>query len=329
MRRRELIKLLSGVAAAWPLMARAQQAVPLIGFLNVGARVDSELALPGFRQGLREAGFIEGQNVAIEYRWAENRPDRVPALAAELVQRRVAVIVACPNFNAIAPAKAATSTIPIVFLSGPDPVRQGLVASLNRPGGNATGVTLLSADVTPKRLGLLHDVAPQARTIATLLSGKPGRQSAQIFNLNDAVAAGSNVGIRVVGVWADGENEFDAAFASAVGDGAGALLVSTSIFLINNRYRLVTLASKHNLPAIYQDRAFPSAGGLMSYGPRMSDSYRQVGIYTGRVLKGEKPADLPVVLPTKFEFIINLQTARAMGITMPDGILAIADEVIE
>jgi len=330
-RRREFITLLSG-AAAWPLAARAQQpAMPVVGFLNVGTRSDTDLALPGFRQGLREAGFVEGRNVAVEYRWGDNQMNRLPALAAELVQRRVAVIVAAPNAFGIAPAKAATSSIPIVFLSGPDPVRTGLVASLNRPGGNATGVTLLSPEVTTKRLGLLHDLVPQVQTVATLLRalGDTGDVGSQAFNQSEAETAGRSIGLRVVAVWAGNDNEFEAAFASAVREGAGALLVSTSVFFINNRYRLVSLAAKHNLPTIYQDRVFAAAGGLASYGPSLSDAYRQVGVYAGRILKGEKPADLPVTLPTKFEFVINLQIARTLGLTVPPGLLALATEVIE
>jgi putative ABC transport system substrate-binding protein len=326
-RRREFITLLGG-AATWPIAARAQQpAMPVIGFLAVGTRSDIDLASPGFTQGLREAGFIEGRNVGIEYRWAENQIDRLPALAADLAERRVAVIAASPNAFAVTAAKAATATIPIVFYSGPDPVRSGLVASLNRPGGNLTGVTALSADLTPKRLGLLHDLAPGAATVAMLLVERPGGNgNAQ---LEEAQSAGRSVGVRIVGLSAGSVGEFDAAFETAVHEGAGALLVSTNIFFINNRDRLVALAAAHKLPAIYQERTFADAGGLMSYGPSPIEAYRQLGVYTGRVLKGEKPADLPVLLPTKFDFVINLKTAKALGITVPAGLLASADEVIE
>ncbi len=329
MRRRQFITLLGGAAATWPLAARAQQpAMPVIGFLAVGGRSDIDLASPGFRQGLREAGFIEGQNVAIEYRWAENQIDRLPALAADLVERRVAVIAASPNANAVTAAKAATATIPIVFFTGPDPVRSGLVASLNRPGGNLTGVTALSADLTAKRFGLLHDLAPSATTVAMLLRvPQPGTNANT--QLEETQLAGRSVGVRIVGVWVGSVGEFDAAFETANREGAGALLVSTNIFFINNRDRLVALAAAHKLLAIYQDRIFVDAGGLMSYGASLTDAYRQLGVYTGRVLMGEKPADLPVLLPTKFEFVINLKVAKALGITVPPGLLASADEVIE
>jgi putative tryptophan/tyrosine transport system substrate-binding protein len=330
MRRREFVGLVGG-AAAWPLAARAQQrGLPVVGFVNVGARSDADLVVSGFRRGLGEGGLVESRNVAIEYRCADNQIDRVPELVAELVKRRVAVIVAAPNSNAIVPAKAATSTIPIVFMSGPDPVALGLVASLNRPGSNLTGVTLLSPQLTTKRLGLLHDLAPQVRTVAVLLPGLPGQLSTtQTSALNEAEAAGRSVGLRIFAVYASNENEFDSAFATAIREGAGALVVSTTPFFINSRYRLVALAAKHNLPTVYQDRVFAAAGGLMSYGASLSDAYRQIGLYTARVLKGEKPADLPVLLPTKFEFIINLQTAKALGIEIPAKILALADEVIE
>jgi putative ABC transport system substrate-binding protein len=324
MNRRELITLI-GSADMWPDAARAQ-AMPVIGFLAVGMRSDIDLA--SFRQGLREAGFIEGQTVAIEYRWAENQIDRLPALAAELSEHRVTVIAASPNAFAVTAAKAATATIPIVFFTGPDPVGAGLVASLNRPGGNLTGVTALSADLTPKRLGLLHDLAPSAAAVAMLLrTSQPGRNANT--QLEVAQSAGRSVGVRIVGVWAGGVGEFDAAFETALREGAGTLLVSTNIFFINNRDRLVALAATYKLPAIYQDRTFVDAGGLMSYGPNPTDAYRQFGVYTGRVLKGEKPADLPVLLPTKFEFVINLKTAKTLGLTVPPGLLAIADEIIE
>jgi putative ABC transport system substrate-binding protein len=236
------------------------------------------------------------------------------------------VIAASPNPLAVNAAKAASTTIPIVFYSGPDPVRTGLVASLNRPGGNLTGVTALSADLTAKRLGLLHDLAPSAATVAMLLVETAGGANAQ---LEDTQSAGRSIGVRIVGVPAGSVGEFDAAFEIAVREGAGALLVSTNIFFINNRDRLIALAAAHKLPAIYQERTFADAGGLMSYGPSPTDAHRQLGVYTGRVLKGEKPADLPVLLPTKFDFVINLKTAKALSITVPPGLLASADEVIE
>ena len=325
MRRRQFITLLGGAAAAWPLAARAQQAaVPVIGFLDTGTLSGNGWAVTGFREGLRELGFIEGRNVAIEYRAAENQDDRLPALAAELVQRRVAVIVAVPGLPSIAAAKAATATIPIVFMSAADPVRTGLVASLNRPGGNLTGLTLLSSDLSAKRFGMLHAMVPQVATVAMLLS-----RPTQDLNLTEAEAAGRAVGVRIVGVRAESEGEFDAAFATAIREGARALLIAPSVFFVNHTDRLVELAARHRLPAIYHERDFAVAGGLMSYGPNRTDVMRQVGVYAGRVLKGEKPADLPVVVPTKFEFVLNLKTAKALGLTFPPGVLAIADEVVE
>jgi putative ABC transport system substrate-binding protein len=263
--------------------------------------------------------------VAIEYRAAENHDDRLPALAAELVQRRVAVIVAAPGLPSITAVKAATTTIPIVFMSAGDPVRGGLVARLNRPGGNLTGLTLLSSDLSAKRFGMLHAMVPQVATVAVLLA-----RSAQDFNLTEAEAAGRAVGVRIVGVRVDdGEGEFDAAFATAIREGASALLIAPSVLFVNHTDQLVELAARHRLPAIYHERDFAVAGGLMSYGPNRTDVMRQVGVYAGRVLKGEKPADLPVMLPTKFEFVLNLKTAKALGLTLPQTLLATADEVIE
>jgi putative tryptophan/tyrosine transport system substrate-binding protein len=331
LRRRDFITLLGGAAVAWPVSARAQQRrpVPVVGFLNAGSRSDEESTLPGLRQGLREAGFVEGQNVAIEYRWAENHYDRLPALAAELVERRVQVIVASPNLSSLAAVKAATASIPIVFMSGPDPVRAGLIVSLNRAGGNLTGVTQLSAELTAKRLGLLHELAPQVTAIAMLLDGRAEVGGNQDYNLSEAETAGRSAGLRVIGVRAGTENEFDPALATATRQGAGALLVSTSIFLINHRDQLVAVAAEHRLPAIYQSRQYAAAGGLMSYGPDLAEGYRQVGIYTGRILAGEKPADLPVLQPTKFEFVINLKTAKALGLEIAPTFLLRADELIE
>ena len=286
-------------------------------------------ALSAFRQGLREAGFIEGQNVSIEYRWANDQPERVTALAAELVRRPVAVVVVVPNSFGVALVKASTNIIPIVFLSGADPVRSGLVASLNRPGGNLTGVTLISSDLTAKRFGLLHDLAPQVATIAVLLDDRRTARPSRGFALKEAELAGRNMGLQIIGVEVGNEADFDTAFATAVRDGANAFVVGGSTFFIDHRDRLVALAASHRLPAIYQMREYTEAGGLMSYGPSFADAHRQVGVYTGRVLKGEKPADLPVLQPAKFEFVLNLKTAKALGITIPPGILAIADEVIE
>jgi putative tryptophan/tyrosine transport system substrate-binding protein len=329
MRRRVFIAGLGG-AAAWPLAARAQQrALPIIGFLNENRRSDGNWILPGFRQGLREFGFIEGQNVAVEYRWAEYDSDRLSGLATELVRDQVSVIVAAASDLAIGGAKAATEIIPIVFLSGPDPVRIGLVASLNRPGGNLTGVTLLSADLAPKRLGLLHDLVPQATVIALLLDGRFETQTSPDFQLRELESAGRNVGLRIIGVRVRSNDDFDAAFATAIGLGADALLVSSGSFFISHRDHLVALAANHRLPAIYQTREYAAAGGLMSYGPSLSDAFRQVGAYTGRILKGEKAADLPVIQPTKLELVINLKTAKTLGLEIPANLLALADEVIE
>jgi putative tryptophan/tyrosine transport system substrate-binding protein len=325
MRRREFIAGL-GSAAVMPLAARAQRAsMPVIGFLDVGTLSGNGWALPGFREGLRELGFIDGQNVAIEYREAENQEDRLPALASELIQRRVAVIVAVPGPASIEAAKAATATIPIVFMSAPDPVRTGLVASLSRPGANLTGLTLLSSDLAAKRFGILHDMVPHVATIAAL-SG-PG--TAQGVYLMEAEAAGRAAGVRIVGVKAASEGEFEAAFATAEHEGAGALLIAPSVFFVNYTDQLVEVAARHRLPAIYHERDFATAGGLMSYGPNRTDVMRQVGVYTGRVLKGEKPADLPVQLPTKYELVINLKTAKTLGLTIPETLLATADEVIQ
>jgi putative ABC transport system substrate-binding protein len=333
MRRRAFITLL-GSAAAAPLAARAQQSnIPVVGWLHTGAR--NESAVSSFRLGLRELGFVEGQNVAIEYRWAENQEDRAPELAADLARRRVAVIVATSGLPAVAAAKAATLSIPIVFLSGADPVRIGLVASLNRPGGNITGISQFSVQLTDKRLGLLHDLSPQVSSVAVLLDGRAGGPQAsgrvlgQKFILREEETAGSRIGMRIVGAWVGDDENFDEAFATSIHAGARALLVASSGFLFDHRDVLVALAARHRLPAIYQDREYAAAGGLMSYGASLPDGYRQLGVYTGRVLKGEKPADLPVLQPTKFDLVINLKAAKALGLDVPPTLLAIADEVIE
>ena len=301
----------------------------MIGWLFSGERDESFLS--AFRQGLGETGFIEGRNVAIEYRWSENQDDRLPALAADLVRRRVQVIAAAAGASSVNAARGASATIPIVFLSGPDPVRSGIVASLNRPGGNLTGVTVLSADLTAKRLSLLHSLLTQAASIALLLDWRPGAQilGSSDFQLKEAEAAGSSLGFRIIGVRTDNKDEFEAAFSTAIGEGSAALLVARSAFFVGRRYQLVALAAKYRLPAIYQMREYAAAGGLMSYGPSLTDSFRQFGVYTGRVLKGEKPNDLPVLQPTRFEFVINLGTARALGIEVPPTVLAITDEVID
>jgi putative ABC transport system substrate-binding protein len=321
--------LLGGAAAAAPLAARAQQrtVIPVVGVLYSGLDRKDDSWQGGLIQGLRELGYIEGQNIALDYSF-DDGTGRAPELAAELVRRKVAVIVAAPNTFAIRAAKDATQSIPVVFMSGPDPVRTGVVASLNRPGGNLTGVTQLSADLTAKRLGLLRDVVAPTTTIAILLSAPPAQINPE-FQLQEAQNAARSVGLRVFGVQARDESEFEAAFATAVREGAGGILVSTSVYFGQRREQLSMLALKHRLPAIYQSRDYPVAGGLMSYGPNSIDLFRQVGTYVGRILKGEKPGDLPVQLPTKLELVINLKTAKAAAVTIPSGILAIADEVIE
>jgi putative ABC transport system substrate-binding protein len=324
--RREFITLLGGAAATWPLAARAQQAgVPLIGVLFNGIRLSDDI-WQAFRQGLHEIGFVEGQNVAIKFRFAESDAE-VQRLASELVRERVALIVAAPNSRAGAAAKDATTSIPIVFMNGPDPVRTGLVASLNRPGGNLTGVTLLSADLTVKRLGFLRDLLPKAALVAVLLSRS--RQRDPEFQLQATQAAANSVGVRIFPVYAEEESEFEVAFADAAREGAQAVLITTSIFFVERREHLAAVAAKYKLPTIEQNREYVLAGGLMSYGPTLTDAYRQVGIYTGRILKGEKPGDLPVLQPTKFELVINLKTAKALGLAVPESLLARADEVIE
>jgi putative tryptophan/tyrosine transport system substrate-binding protein len=282
MRRREFIAGLGG-AAAWPLAARAQQRalIPKIGWLHVGMRDESVLA--AFRKGLREIGLVEGRNVAIEQRWAENKLDRLPALAADFVQRRMAIIAVAPNALGIAPVKAATSVIPIVFMCGPDPVRTGLVASLSRPGGNLTGITLLGEDLNAKQFALLHNLAPQVAAIALLEDVAQNTGTDRDYVAKQAESVAQNLGVRIVSVWVATEDDFEAAFASAAHEGA-ALIVSPSVLFIDHRDRLMALASKYRMPAMYQDRLYPANGGLMSYGPSLADAYRQTGVYTGRVL---------------------------------------------
>jgi putative tryptophan/tyrosine transport system substrate-binding protein len=324
MRRREFIAGLAA-GAIRPLSARAQQqALPVIGFLHGGRVSDQAAYLPGFRQGLREGGLVERENVNIAYRWAENQPDRLPALATELARQGAAVIVASPNPPVIAAARAATTTTPIVFISGPDPVSAGLVASLNKPGGNLTGMTLISNGLDTKRLGLMRDLVPQATVVAMLLDTR-----SVSFRFDEMESAGRKVGLQIIGLRVSSEGDFDAALATAVRERAGALVVAGSVFLFNYRDRLVARVAEYRLPAIYQEHEYALAGGMMSYGPSLSDSYRQAGLYAGRVLKGEKPASLPVQQPTKFELVINLKTAKALGLTIPETLLATADEVIQ
>jgi len=326
MRRREFITLSGGATAAWPFAARAQQpAMPVIGYLDGGSLGTSAHVIAAIRKGLSETGYVEGSNVAIEYRWAEGNYDRLPAMAAEVAHRQVAVIVAMGTPAAFA-AKAATSTVPIVFGGGIDPVQAGLVASLNRPGGNVTGVTSMNAEIETKRLGLLHDLLPQATRFAVLVN--PDNPLAEI-DIKDAQATAATIGGQIEILTARTNREIDDAFASLVQQRADALLIGPDVFFTNRRVQLATLAVRHGVPAIYSFREFAEAGGLMSYGTSNTDRDRQVGVYAGRILKGDKPADLPIVRPTKFEFVINLQTARMLGLTVPAALLARADEVIE
>jgi putative ABC transport system substrate-binding protein len=328
MKRREFITLLGGAAVAWPLAARAQQPVmPVIGFLNSQSPDGYTERLRGFRQGLKEAGFIEGENVAIDYRWAENQLDRLPALATDLVRRRVAVVVALGSPNLAMVAKAATTTIPIVFLVGEDPVRFGLVASLARPGGNITGINLFNNEINAKRLTLLRELIPTAVRAAVLVN--PTNASIAETTAKDVETAAHALGLRLQVHNAGTSREIDATFATFAGERPDALFVAGDPFFNSRRVHLVHLASHHRLPTIYASRAYPDIGGLMSYGTDVTDSYRQSGAYTGRILKGAKPAELPVVQASKFEFVINAQTARMLGLTLPPSLLARADEVIE
>jgi len=325
MNRRQFIAVIVG-AATWPLSARAQQpATPVIGMLNSGMADANAFMVTALRRGLEEIGYVEGRNVGIEYRWAGDQQDRLPALAADLVQRRVAVIAAGPTAAALA-AKAATTTIPIVFQSGRDPVADGLVASFNRPGGNITGVSQLAVELGAKRLDLLHKLIPNAGLVAVLAFPQSVVSREQVADLQQAAHA-LGVPLRVLNISDD--RDLDAAFASLVEQHAGALIVSASAFFFSRRDRLATLAARHAIPTVYQSREFTSAGGLMSYGGDFSDVYRLIGVYVGRILKGEKPADLPVVQPNKLELVINLKAAKALGLELPGAVLAIADEVIE
>jgi putative ABC transport system substrate-binding protein len=325
-KRRDFITLLGG-AAAWPLAARAQQpAIPVVGFLHAGSPEPNVNFVVAFRTGLGKTGYVEGQNLAIEFRWAAGQDARLPEMAADLVRRQVAAIVTPASTPAALAAKAATTTIPIVFTTGGDPISLGLVASLNRPGGNATGVAFMTVELTAKRLSLLHELVPGAARVIALVDPNYALAEAIIKDLQEARAT---LGLQVEILYAGTAREIDAAFATMVQKRADALLMTASPFFTNRRVQIVTLATRHALPVLYDIREFAEAGGLMSYGPSFRDIYQQAGIYTGRILKGERPADLPVMQPTKFELVINLTTARALGITVPNMLLARADEVIE
>jgi putative ABC transport system substrate-binding protein len=326
MRRRKFITLIGG-AAAWPLAARAQQpSMPVVGFMSTLSPEQISGPVAGFHQGLREMGYREGQNLAVEYRWAQGHYDRLPELAADLVRRRVAVLVASGGDPSPQIAKAATQTIPIVFGMFGDPVKECLVDSLSRPGRNSTGVTIFGPAAVTKRLQLLHALVPQGTAIAFLMN--PNNPNANL-EMRAAEAAAASLGRQIVVLNASSESELDAAFASMVQQQIGTLVGASDPFLFNRRDQIVSLAARHRIAAIYYLRDFAHAGGLMAYGNSLTDMYRLVGVYVGRILKGEKPADLPVEQSTKFEFVINLKTAKALGLTVPFGLLNAADEVIE
>jgi ABC-type uncharacterized transport system substrate-binding protein len=325
MKRREFILALGGLTASWPLAARAQQpAMPVVGFLDIRSPDTMiEDRLRAFRQGLKDTGYVERENVAIEYRWAENQVDRLPELAAELVRRQVAAFVTTGGPAAVLAAKAATTTIPIVFVVAEDPVRLGFVASLARPGGNATGINIFTIELAAKRLELLRELVPGAARMAVLVTAASGT------TVRDVEAAARALGLQIQVFNVSAIREIDAAFATFARERPDALFVAGDPFLSGRRVQLAQLAAFHRLPATYALRDYAEAGGLMSYGPSITDAWRQIGVYTGRILKGAKPADLPVVQPNKFELVINASTARMLGLTVPEKLLVAADEVIE
>ncbi len=326
MRRRDLLSLLGGAAAAWPLGARAQQPMPMIGYLHLASAAPFARFLAAFKAGLKEGGYAEGENVTIEYRWAEGQRDRLPGLAADLVHRGVAAIATGgAEFPALA-AKDATKTIPIVFVVGDDPVHLGIVPSLARPDGNVTGISLLTASLEGKRLGVLREMIPKAQSIAALID--PSRVLAQT-QIDELRAAAAQAGVKLVIVHATTEADFAPAFAQMVAQNVGGLQVCANPFFTSRRQRLVMLAAHHRLPAMYEWRDFAEAGGLMSYGTDLADAYRQSGVYIARILKGARPSDLPVMQAVRFQFVINLTTAKALGLDVPPTLLARADEVIE
>jgi ABC-type uncharacterized transport system substrate-binding protein len=326
-KRREFITLLGGAAAAWPLAARAQQAaMPVVGFLNPTFIESNADRLRGFHRGLKDAGYVEGENVAVVYRWAEGQNDRLPELAAELVRRQVSVIAPFGP-AAVFAAKAATPTIPIVFSVNEDPVRLGLVASLARPGGKATGINFFTAEVAAKRLNLLRELVPAAAHVSVLVN--PANATSTESTLKDVLTAARAIGLQIQVLNASTGSEINAAFAALMIKKSDALLVAGDAFFSHRRVQLVHLATRHAIPAIYSQREFTEIGGLMSYGPNLADAFRQVGAYVGRILKGAKPADLPVVQSTKFELLINVESAKLLGLAVPPTLLATADEVIE
>jgi ABC-type uncharacterized transport system substrate-binding protein len=327
-RRRAFITLLGSAAAAWPLAARGQQrAMPVIGFLSSRSPGAEARLLVSFHQGLSESGFVEGRNVAVEYRYAEAQFDRLPSLISDLVRRQVAVIVATGSVQGALAAKAATTTIPIVFTTGGDPVKEGLVHSLNRPGGNLTGVTTSFGEAAPKRLGLLREIAPKAAVIGVLVN--PNDPVTANGETNDMRAAARLVGQHIEILQAGTERDIDRAFANLIDLRFDALLVSPDPLFVTQANQLIALAARHAIPTLYWRREFAEAGGLMSYGSNLADALRVVGVYAGRILKGEKPGDLPVQQPTKFELVVNVKSAKAIGLTIPESFLARADEVIE
>jgi putative tryptophan/tyrosine transport system substrate-binding protein len=327
LKRRDFITLIGGAAVAWPLASRAQQpTMPVIGFLDPESLEPTAPLVAAFRNGLSETGYVEGRNVAIEFRWAYNDRDRLPELAVDLVRRRVTVITTPGGIAAALAAKAATSTIPLVFMAAGDPVQAGLVMSLSRPGGNTTGVSFMTGEIAAKQLGLMHELIPQAERFAVLVNPKNPHAEPWI---RDVQAAALAIGGKIEVFTASTNSDIDAAFSTFMQKTPDGLLIGADPMFTARRAQLVILATHHHLPTIYFDRVLTDIGGLMSYGANLAEQYRQVGIYVGRILNGEKPADLPVIRPTKFEFVINLQTARTLGLSVPATLLALADEVIE
>jgi putative ABC transport system substrate-binding protein len=325
MRRRDFITLVGGAAVAWPLPARAQQpAMPVIGFLHIASSGTYVHVVAAFRRGLMENDLVEGRNIAVEYRWGEGQLDRMPSLLADLLDHQPSVIVA--SLQGAQAAKSAGVTIPVVFSSSDDPVKQGFVETLNRPGGNMTGAYLFTAELEGKRLGVLHDLVPKARIIAVLIDANHPVADVQLGEVQSAAA---HLGVQLVILRANSDHDFEAAFPTLIEQKPEALLVCASPFFNNTRDQLVALAARHNIPAAFELREYATAGGLLSYGNSITDVYRQLGVYVGRILKGAKPADLPVIRPTKFELVINLKTAKALGLTVPPNLLIAADEVIE